>query len=387
MNIIAFTSIRSDYDLMSSLFTKLNDDNGIDLTLIVGGAHNSQSFGYTAQDIEADGFNFIQIESLIDGDNDTSRIKSASILMQSSIDLVKYLEPDLILYAGDREEVLVAGMIGGYLNIPTIHLFGGDHAEDGHIDNPVRHAASKLSTYHFVSAELHKKRLISIGESEDRIFNIGSIALDKFIEVPIDTKILSEVSARDVSKPGAILIFHPVEEERVIGSKIIEQTVNELINYGYHVFIGKPNSDHGNVEIRNKLEELSIHDDVSFYGNLPREKFIRLFKACSLIIGNSSAGILESPSIPVASINIGKRQSSRLSADNVIFVNASIKEIRAAIAEVNSDEFRRNLKLTVNPYGDGQSVDKAYELIKTLDFQRNLYKSEDPLKLEVQINE
>ena len=171
--IVAFTAIRSEYDLLSSLYKLLNNDENIDLRLIVSGAHLSKTYGYSVKDIEADGLNILaKIETLLDSDTRASRIKSASILLQSSIDVIANYNPELIIFAGDREEVMVASLIGGYLEIPTIHFFGGDHVEDSHVDNPVRHAASKLSSVHFVSTLEHKKRLIAMGEKEKRIFNI-----------------------------------------------------------------------------------------------------------------------------------------------------------------------------------------------------------------------
>ena len=176
--IIAFTAIRSEYDLLSSLYKLLNADENIDLKLIVSGAHLSKTYGYSVKDIEADGFDILaKIETLIDSDTKASRIKSAAILFQSCIDIIANYNPDLIIFAGDREEVIVASLVGGYLEIPTVHFFGGDHVEDSHIDNPVRHATSKLSSAHFVSTLEHKKRLIAMGEKEERIFDIDSYVI------------------------------------------------------------------------------------------------------------------------------------------------------------------------------------------------------------------
>ena len=136
------------------------------LKLLVCGAHLSETYGYSVKLIEEDGMDILlKIESLIDSSSKTSRIKTASILLQNSIDIVAQYNPDLIIYAGDREEVLVGGMLGGYLKIPTAHFFGGDHVKDGHIDNQIRHSTAKLSSVHFVSIEEHKQRLIKTGRS------------------------------------------------------------------------------------------------------------------------------------------------------------------------------------------------------------------------------
>lgn len=121
--ILAITSIRSDYDLMSELYKLLNEDIDIELKLLVSGAHMSPNYGKTVNLINKDGFDILlKIETLIDSDSNTSRIKTASLLLQNSIDIINHYGPDLIIYAGDREDVIIGGLIGGYLEIPTIHF-------------------------------------------------------------------------------------------------------------------------------------------------------------------------------------------------------------------------------------------------------------------------
>lgn len=381
MKILAITSIRSEYDLMTPLFFKLNNDKDIEFKLLVGGAHNSPSFGYTRQDIKNDGFDILlEIESLIDADSKSGRLKSASVLLISSIDVVKAFNPDLIIYAGDREEVMIGALLGGYLGIPTLHLYGGDHAADGHIDNPIRHAVSKLSTCHFVSTEEHKKRLLNLKEPEHRIFNIGSISLDKFRLIAAKEGIVKEVSQRVISKPAALVIYHPIQDEIADAPQIVRAILISLVKFGYHCFVGLPNTDPGNSEIRNVIHTFASEcEDVTVYGNLGREDFVSLFKTSSLIVGNSSAGLLEAASIPIPCINVGARQRGRSCGSNVLFVEAECAEIEDAIRVASSESFQTQVKQVSNPYGDGHSADKAYSLIKSIDFKSMLAKKEDPL--------
>ena len=155
----------------------------LDFRLLVGGAHLSKTYGYSLDLIRADGIPILAtIESLIDSDSSIllAPLKSASIMLQSAVDVVAQWRPDLILYAGDREEVWIGALLGNYLEIPTVHFYGGDHTDSWHIDNPVRHAASKLSTFHVVPTDEHRRRLMALGESESRIRVLGSLALDNF---------------------------------------------------------------------------------------------------------------------------------------------------------------------------------------------------------------
>ncbi len=384
MKILAITSIRSDYDLLSPLFFKLQQDTSFVLKLLVGGAHNSTSFGHTVDDIKNDGFDILmEIESLLDSNTSAGRLKSASILLISAIDVVKSFNPDLIIYAGDREEVMVGALLGGYLSIPTIHFYGGDHAADGHIDNPIRHAVSKLSTCHFVSTDEHMRRLLSLGEPTQRIFNIGSIALDKFNNVKPIPNIKGLIANKAITKPTAILIYHPIDEEKKISTQLIDTMVESINSAGYHCFLGLPNSDPGNAEIRSALKHAAEkYEDVTLYGNLSREQFVNLFKQSSLIVGNSSAGLLEAASIPVACVNVGARQRGRYSTGNVLFVDATPKAIKQGIKQASSPEFTKKLAQISNPYGNGNSAELAYSLIKENNFRLILGKKEDPLKDE-----
>ena len=214
--ILGITTIRSDYDLMSGLYIRINADDNFTLKLIVAGAHLSSSYGESVELIKKDGLKILlEIETLINSDTRISKIKSASLLLQNSIETIKRYNPDLIIFAGDREDTIISAMIGSFLHIPTAHFYGGDHVMDGNVDNPIRHAVSKLSSFHFVSTKVHFDRLISIGENIDRIYNIGSMALDNFKNhqpMPLK-KIISNFSLNENFTNFCLLIFHPLDLE------------------------------------------------------------------------------------------------------------------------------------------------------------------------------
>lgn len=385
--ILALTSIRSDYDLMSRLFRLLDDDPEIELKLLVSGAHLSPAHGLTVEDIRQDGFSILgEIETLVSADTPSSRLKTAAGLLYASIDMVKGFAPDVLIYAGDREDVLVGAMLGGFLGIPSAHFFGGDHAADGHIDNPVRHATSKLSTVHFVSLPEHRDRLLSLGEPARRIHVIGSVALDKFIDEPVLAlpAVLTAMGAgmHAHSHTLALLIFHPVSAERDSAAGFIRTTAQALLDEGFHVCLGAPNTDPGNFALVQVLEELAQDARVTFYRNLSRGQFINLFRHCKLITGNSSAGLLEAASLKIPAINIGQRQLGRLSGANVIFTDGSAPAFRSALRQIGSAEFQERLACLVNPYGDGASSARAAALLKSIEFASLLKKPEDPLHVD-----
>ena len=380
--ILAITGIRSDYDLMSCLYRLLRDEPSVDFRLLVGGAHMSRTYGRTLDLIEADRINtLLCVESLIDGDNTAARLKTASIMLQGVIDVVANWSPDLIIYAGDREETWIGAMLGTYLEIPTIHFYGGDHTRTGHIDNPVRHAVSKLSTAHFVATVEHRDRLIEIGESPSRIFITGSLALDNFIEHK--SMPLSFLCDRlGVSLPPdryAIMLFHPDPSEKELAPKYTRNIIEAILDEGLFVCIGYPNTDPANRSIINTIKSFRNNERVYIYKNMGRDDFIALYKHARFIIGNSSSGIMEAASVPIPAINIGLRQRGRRAGENVIFCDGDYNAIITAIRMVMEPKFRNALNLIKNPYGDGRSARRALKNLLNNDFTSIRLKKEDPL--------
>ena len=384
--ILAFTSIRSDYDLMSPLYRLLHEDDKIDFKIIVSGAHLSHSFGYSIEQIRKDGFDILlEIETLLSSDTGLSRVKSASFLLQNSLETISKFNPDLMIFAGDREDVLMYSMMGGYLNIPTIHVFAGDHVEDGYIDNPIRHATSKLSTAHFVTLEEHKKRLIRMGESSKRVFVTGNISLDKFVSYkPMSKSEIQKYFEIDKSfNEFALMIFHPVTEEIEKVDEYFENILKNLEQRNINTFVSYPNVDPGNQKLLKVIDKYKENKNFIFYKNLDRDIFMSIYKHAKFIIGNSSSGICEAASLKIPAINVGLRQTGRYADENIIFCGTSFEDISNSLDKAISEEFLRNLKDLKNSYGDGNSANKAYEIIKLTDFKSMIAKVEDPLKVEL----
>ncbi len=384
--ILAFTSIRSDYDLMSALYKLLDNDKEIEFKIIVSGAHLSHGFGYSVDQIRKDNFDILlEIETLLNSDTALSRVKSASLLLQNSLETVAKFAPDLMIYAGDREDVLMYSMIGGYLGIPTIHFFSGDHVEDGYIDNPIRHATSKLSTSHFVTLEEHKKRLVRMGEDPKRVYVTGNISLDKFVSFkPMPKEELSKYfKLNDDLDEFSLMIFHPITDEKDNADIYFKNILSNLESKNIKTFVSYPNVDPGSTKILKVIEEYSNNENFIFYKNLDRDVFMSIYKHSKFIIGNSSSGICESASLKIPAINVGLRQTGRYADENVVFCGTCYEEIDKSINFVLSNNFQKMLTSIENSYGDGKSAIKALNLIKSIDFKSMIAKVEDPLKVEL----
>ena len=379
--IVALTSIRSDYNLLSTFFKQIHADPDFELGLLVSGAHLSPAHGLTVKEIVADGLPvFARVEALLSADSRSSRLKSAAILLISSIEQLAAYQPDLIIFAGDREDVLIGAMLGAFLDIPTLHFFGGDHASDGVVDNALRHATSKLSAFHFVSTREHAQRLVAMGEKPARVFTVGSPAIDRFrMEPLIDRSQLLQKYGVAHWERFAVVIFHPVLGEEEYGGQHFIHIIESLTRLGLPAFISYPNVDSGNQRIVDVIKRLEGDPHFVLYHNLPNADFVNLLRHASVLAGNSSCGVVEAPFLKLGVVNVGTRQTGRASAGNVIFCGTSTEEITASLTRVLSAEFQRELESVASPYGDGYASERAFRTLKSLDWSTFLRKTEDPL--------
>lgn len=381
MRILSITGNRADYDLMSYLYRYFNRDPEIDFGLVVTGGHLAGADSGSLEDIRRDGNHVImKIEDILRSDHLSSRAKATGILIQSLTDAVRHFCPDVMIAAGDREDVIAMAVVALYMQIPFLHFFAGDQAESGHVDNLARHAASKIATAHFVSCEEHKQRLLAIGEEERRIYNIGSVALDKFLKEPFLSveEVMKALGLRNFEK-YALLIYHSPAE--IVGeNKEIESILRVLDEKSIKTVVSYPNTDFNSRFIIEKYEQYRDNPNFYFYNNLSRNLFINLYRHAMFQIGNSSSGVTEAASIPLPVINVGSRQKNRGNTRNVIFVGDYRQGLSDAIEKAMSAEYRASIRDVKNILGDGCSSQRAYEIIKTTDFTKMILKMDDPLR-------
>lgn len=368
--ILAVTGARSEYDLMYSIYKKLNDIPTIDFSIVITGPHLSEKYGLTSSLIESDGFRISdKIFSLIDSDEKIARVSSIGNQIPLLSQTFYREKPDIVLIAGDREEAISVTLTCAYMSIPVAHFFGGDIAKDGNIDNSVRYAASKFAHIHFPTLEEHKNNLLRLGEDDWRIFVVGNPALDRLNEINYINKVdlFNKLAFTETSiEQYCVLIQHSIITEVEKQYTHIRITLDSILESGIFCFINYPNSDAGSGEIIKAYEEYSVKypDKFFLFKNLDRMTYINLLRNSGFIIGNSSSGLLEAPSIGLPAINIGNRQRGRLHGENILFVDNDKNQILNAIDKVLNDQlFRDKVMQKNNPYGDGHSADRVVKIL------------------------
>lgn len=378
MRILFFTGSRSEWGYIKPIL-KLCKDQNIKYNICATNTHVLDSFGLSANEIKKDGFKISdEIFMTLDGYNTYSSTKSLGVIMMSFLDVVQRLKPDWVLLAGDRGETLIAAIVSAYTNTPLAHIQAGELS--GNIDGQARHAIGKFAHLHFASNKDAANRLKKLGEQSFRIKTVGAPQLDdirenndKFnnIDKLLDTYGLHKI------KNYSLIIFHPVVEEYLETKKLFKNFIKCVKKTKYEKrFWISPNSDAGSHYIKDIFLKNRDSNDILF-DNLPRYHFLTLMKNASAIIGNSSAGIIESPSFKIPTINIGRRQMNRLKAKNVMNIeNYTEKKFLLAIKKIESKKFKNQIQNITNPYGDGYSANKILEILKNTKIDENLLKKE-----------
>ena len=368
--ILGVTGIRSDYDLMSSVFRAIDDHQDLEIQLVVTGAHLSDSYGFTVDEIRSDGYVVAdEVESLLNGDLAPTRVKGLAIQLQGIVQTVARLSPDILLVLGDREESITTALVGSYMNIPIAHVGGGDRAV-GNVDDQVRHAVTKLAHIHFATNHESAKRILRLGEQSFRVFDVGNPGLDRLLQTPsVD---VDELSSRlgfiiKDDEPFIMLIQHVISTEIEQAYEQMKITLEAVCELGIKTVLSYPNSDAGGQQMIRAIREYESFPFIYAAKNIPRLEFVNLMRRAFCLLGNSSAGLLEAPLLKLPVINVGNRQEGRLHAENVEFVRHDKDEIVAALQRAVFDEdHRAKVRLCSNPYGDGHSSVRIADLLASI---------------------
>jgi GDP/UDP-N,N'-diacetylbacillosamine 2-epimerase (hydrolysing) len=374
--VLGVTGIRSDYEIMSSVFRAIVDHPDLALEVAVSGAHLADAYGATVKDIRADGFIVAdEIESLINSDQLSARLKGLAIQLQGLTQTITRYRPDMLIVLGDREESISTALAGAYMNIPTAHVSGGDRAV-GNVDDQVRHAVTKLAHLHFVTNHESYDRVVKLGEQPFRIYNTGNPGLDRLLKEPIlSASELSERLGFTIKEDESLilLIQHVLSSETDQAYWQMRQTLEAVRELNIKTVLSYPNSDAGGQQLIRAILEYEDLPFIYIAKNIPRVEFVNLMRRASCMLGNSSAGLLEAPLLKLPVINIGNRQSGRLHAENVEFVSHDIDIIKAAIKRAIFDQdYRKSVGQCRNPYGDGQSSGRIAEIIASVVIDKNL---------------
>lgn len=384
--ICVVTGTRAEYGILSSLLRKLKEDGEVELQIIATNMHLSLLYGMTVTEIEADGFEIsASIPLPLEDNSPAGTVKAMAAAMDGFADAFSALSPDLVLILGDRYEMLAAASAATIFGIPIAHFHGGEITE-GAYDDSIRHAITKLSTYHFTATEEFRNRVIQMGEEPWRVFNVGSMAVDtilreKFLNIEELNSGIKELVGEDALKlsDGFLLVtFHPVTRQPAEAeeqTKALLEALSQLKER--QVLFTMPNSDTGGKAVGDMIREWVNNNRgrAMCAASLGRRRYYSALKHCAAVVGNSSSGLIEAPSFGIPTVNIGERQLGRVQGNTVVNCEPETKEITDALGKALSRDFiaycRREGK---NPYKGKDTVMEVKRLLLTLPLRRHLPK-------------
>lgn len=355
--ICVITGTRAEYGLLRPLLFRLRDNEKVELSLVVTGTHLMEAFGNTQQEIREDGFtNYEKVEIPLMEDSKKAMVNATGVALSGFGEVYEKIKPELVVVLGDRYEILAAAIAAHFMGIPIAHLCGGDVTE-GAVDDAIRHCITKLSTLHFPGCEQSANRIIQMGESPERVYNVGEPGIENCLHAELMTReeLSDNLNFPAMKRAYAVVTFHPVTmEENTAKGQVMEliHAMDEQENLAYIITLA--NADAGG-RVINEVWQNEGKKRKNWYvtPSLGMRRYLSAVKYADVVIGNSSSALVEVPALGIPSVNIGDRQKGRMMAQSVISVPAEESEISTAIKKARSVQFHHDMKGMELPFGNG----------------------------------
>jgi len=374
--ICIFSGKRGGFGAYMPLMLLIEKDPKLNLQILLGDMHTSKEFGDTKTEAQ-----FLFPKAKIRtinmgagrGDSPLIRTENLGTCLYKSAKILSQLDPDIVMVHGDRGEHLIIALAALNLNIAITHSQGGENS--GNIDDIQRHAITKLAHIHFPETKETAARINKMGEDSWRIFNVGSMYIDRIAKkmyTPFSN--IERKYKLHKDKPYGIILYHPDTFETK--SKNYNTMLNILAaskKSGMRYFVIYPCSDPGYEGIIKAIRAFKYDTSFLIYKNIDNLDYISLQSRAKIIIGNSSSALIEAPYLGLPALNIGRRQLGRTRDTNVIDTKTSQKDISAKINYVfTNNAFKKNMQKFRVHLGNGKSAEKMLHIIKKLKIDEKL---------------
>ena len=371
-SICVVTATRAEYGLLRPVVQKLAASADLQLRLVVTGAHLCPRLGLTVTEIEKDGF---VIDARLPIFTDDAVEPVAQTLARTLTVFDEYFAqnaPDCLLVLGDRFEIFAVATAAAARHIPIAHISGGD-VTLGAADEYYRHCISKMAAVHFASCADSAARLVRLGEAPDRVFCVGGLGDENIRTLPkLSREALCASTGFALMQPFALVTYHP-ETSADAGSPAAQcQALCRAMESVPGIFwlMTGSNADAGGQVCSDTLRAFAAaHPDrAGFVQNLGLQRYLSAMQYASLVAGNSSSGVVETPTFQVPTVNIGKRQAGRLICANVLGCAPDADAIAETMRKALSPEFAAVAATAKSPYNGGDTSAKICAVLRSFDF-------------------
>ncbi len=375
-NLTVLTTTRADYGLLRPVIKQLKKRKDINCTIVATGSHITDA---TVSEIEADGYEYDSIDIIKYPQSKEGIAKITALTQQLFIDYFTENKTDGLLLLGDRYEVFAVAIAARLLDIPIFHISGGD-VTIGAIDDCLRHCITKLSSVHFPSCKRYAKRLLALGEQPESIHTVGGLGDENLRNMKFMSPAkLSASLDFNVERNFLLVTYHPETLSDLTEEEQVEELIDALDNYDGAVVVTGANSDTGGDQINLMLKEFcDKSDDRLYIKSMGVVRYLSAMKIASAVVGNSSSGVCETPTLGVPTVNIGDRQNGRIMADNIFSCSCDRTQINKAIKLCLSQMFTVKARKAVSPYYGENTSEKiatitARQLNKGVERHKEFY--------------
>ena len=375
--IAIITGSRGDFDLLKPIIKKLYKSKKLKVYTIVTGSHLIKDY----QNKKLFKKDLIKINKKIiikySGDNTSSILNYFSDGIKKFNEYYKKLKPDIVLVLGDRYEIFSAVISAYFDRIPIAHISGGEVTQ-GAFDDGIRHSITKLSSIHFVTNKIYANRVHQLGENKKNIHVVGSTGVEDINEIKFyNKKQIQNIINYNFRGKNFLITFHPVTLEKNYGLKDFKTILKYFSNKpNIGILFTLPNTDTKNYKIISLIKTfVKKNNNFYFFKYLGKQTYFSIIKNFDGVIGNSSSGISEVPSLKVPTINIGTRQKGRIMAPSIIDIKRlSIKSLDRALKKIETVKFKNVLLKSKNPYYKNYTTENIIKILERINFENINYK-------------
>ena len=382
--VCVLTGTRADYGLLKPILKRIQSDNSLNLQTIVTGTHLSPRHGNTVSELQKDGIPVDErVQILMEGDNRISMTKSLGLGVLGFSEALEKLNPDILLLLGDRVEVLAGAVTAAYMYIPVAHIHGGDAGTGVGIDDIARHAITKFSHIHFPASDRSHERIRRMGEPEWRIKTVGAPGLDAILagDLTEKTELYSKYPI-SADENLLLVLFHPETMKPDQAGSQYRTLIEGIKSIDAEKMIIYPNADPGSDQIIEVTESIRSEASFHIFENIPRKEYLGLMSIANVLIGNSSSGIIEAPSLGLPFVEVGQRQTKRERGENVVSVGFEPEAIYTQVQKcLYDDDFRARIESSDNPYDKGGCAENIVIRLKSVELDDTLLQK--PLDYDV----
>ena len=364
------TSTRADWGLLSGVARGLQAFDTVKLQIIATNMHLDPRYGMTVDEIIEDGFAVDEcVEMNAKSDSPVETAAATGKCLVGMARAIERLKPDILVILGDRYEMLAVATAATIMRVPIAHIAGGEISE-GAFDDNIRHALTKLSTLHFTATDAYRNRVISMGENPEHVFNTGALGVYNIIHEPVIPKPeLERFIGIDINSSTLLVTFHPATMDPVPVKERFEALLHALDGFiSSHIIFTYPNNDPEGEVIISMIKEYAARypGRVAVVPSLGRRRYLSALHFVSAVVGNSSSGIVEVPTMKIPTVDIGIRQQGRIAASSVIHCDGETDQIHQAISFALSPAGKRLALETDNPYAKRDTVTRIVDTLANI---------------------